>query len=58
MSFLQQAIRDGKRLVTVYWLDAVIKQEKKLKAPWKVIHLPRSPRYIPAKDEVSYHVHF
>ena len=40
---VEQAIRDGKRLVTVYWLDAVIKGEKKMRVPWRVIHLPRSP---------------
>lgn len=49
-----QAIRDGKRLVTVYWLDAVLKEEKKVRPPWRVIHLPRSPRYIPVSDEVDF----
>lgn len=49
---VDQAIRDGKRLVTVYWLDAVIKTEKKLKVPWRVIHVPRSPRFLPANEEV------
>lgn len=48
--FVEQAIRDGKRLVTVYWLDAVIKGEKKMRVPWRVIHLPRSPRFLPAKE--------
>lgn len=51
---VEQAIRDGKRLVTVYWLDAVLKDEKKVKPPWRVIHLPRSPRFIPASDEVCF----
>lgn len=50
---VEQAIRDGKRVVTVYWLDAVIKGEKKMRVPWRVIHLPRSPRFLPAKEVTS-----
>ena len=45
-----QAIRDGKRLVTIYWIDAILRSERKLKAPWRAFHLPRSLRYLPAKE--------
>jgi PAX-interacting protein 1 len=38
-----QAIREGKRLVTVYWLNDIV-VKKKVMPPWKAIHFP-----LPAK---------
>lgn len=38
-SFCSQALRDGKRCVTAYWLsDVVVKQH--VLPPWQAIHLP------------------
>eukprot|EP00094_Tigriopus_californicus_P005485 TCALIF_05287-PA protein Name:"Similar to PAXIP1 PAX-interacting protein 1 (Homo sapiens)" AED:0.10 eAED:0.10 QI:0/0.6/0.5/1/1/1/6/134/1359 len=43
---VQQAVREGKRLVTTYWLnDTVVR--KKVGPPWKAIHFPLPPNFTP-----------
>lgn len=43
---IPQAIREGKRLVTTYWLnDTVVR--KKVGPPWKAIHFPLPPNFVP-----------
>lgn len=38
-SVVQQAMREGKRCVTAYWLNDVLLQ-KKMRAPWQALHFP------------------
>ena len=38
----KQALKEGKRLVNLYWIDDVLKKENKMKAPWRAWHLPKS----------------
>ena len=35
----QQGAREGKRLITVHWLNDIVVRKKVL-APWKAIHFP------------------
>ena len=42
-----QALKEGKRLVTVYWLNDIV-VKKKVVPPWKAIHFP-----MPAKQVIS-----
>ena len=35
----QQALREGKRIVTSYWLNDVVAR-KKVMPPWKAVHFP------------------
>lgn len=37
----ERAVREGKRLINIYWLDDVLKEEK-MRPPWRAWHLPRS----------------
>ena len=39
----QQALREGKRLVTKYWLEDIVSEQANL-PPWKALHFP-----LPAK---------
>ena len=39
--FYLQALKEGKRCITVYWLNDTLK-ERKLRPPYKVWHLPRA----------------
>ena len=39
----QQALREGKRLVTVRWLNDVVVR-KKVQPPWKAVHFPLPPK--------------
>ena len=39
----QQALREGKRLITCYWLNDIV-VKKRLVPPWKAVHFP-----LPAK---------
>ena len=39
----QQALREGKRLVTVRWLNDVV-VKKKVLPPWKAVHFPLPPK--------------
>jgi PAX-interacting protein 1 len=38
-----QALREGKRLVTIYWLNDIVVNRKVL-PPWKAIHFPLPPK--------------
>ena len=38
-SVSSQALREGKRLVTIYWLNDIVAHRKVL-PPWKAIHFP------------------
>ena len=40
----QQALREGKRLVTSYWLNDII-CKKKVLPPWKAVHFPLPQKY-------------
>lgn len=40
----QQAIREGKRLVSAFWLNDVVVRERMV-PPWLAIHLPMACRY-------------
>ena len=37
----ERALKEGKRLINIYWLDDVLKEEK-MRPPWRAWHLPRS----------------
>ncbi|RWS17496.1 PAX-interacting protein 1-like protein [Dinothrombium tinctorium] len=37
---VEQALKEGKRVVTIFWLNDVL-EAKKLKPPWKSWHLPK-----------------
>jgi PAX-interacting protein 1 len=39
LQFICQALRDGKRLVTAYWLNDVLVKHK-LSPPWMAVHFP------------------
>ena len=39
----QTAIRENKRLVTIYWLNDIV-VKKKVTPPWKAIHFPLPPK--------------
>lgn len=39
----QQALREGKRLVTCYWLNDIV-VKKKVSPPWKAAHFPLPPK--------------
>ena len=39
-------MREGKRLVTVYWLNDIILR-KKVTPPWKAVHFPLPPNFSP-----------
>ncbi len=40
----QQALREGRRLVTAPWLSDIISR-KKVMPPWKAVHFPLPPKY-------------
>ena len=40
-----QALRDGKRLVTVFWLNDIV-VKKNVLPPWKAIHFPLPAKYV------------
>ena len=42
-SVATQALREGKRLVTVFWLNDIV-VKKIVVPPWKAIHFPLPPR--------------
>ena len=42
LAIAQQALREGKRLVTCYWLNDII-LKKKVCPPWKAVHFPLPP---------------
>ena len=39
----QQALREGKRLVTIRWLNDIVAR-KKVCPPWKAVHFPLPPK--------------
>jgi PAX-interacting protein 1 len=46
---VDQAIKDGKRVVTLQWLNDVISVKKKATAPWEALHIP--PQYTLVKEK-------
>lgn len=42
-SISNQALREGKRLVTIYWLNDIVRNRKVL-PPWMAIHFPLPPK--------------
>ena len=40
-----QALREGKRLVTVFWLNDIV-VKKNVLPPWKAIHFPLPAKYV------------
>ena len=40
----QQALREGKRLVSIYWLNDIIVR-KIVCPPWKAVHFPLPAKY-------------
>ena len=43
----QQALREGKRIVTSYWLNDVVAR-KKVTPPWKAVHFPLPKEWVKA----------
>ena len=39
----QQALREGKRLVTIRWLNDIV-AKRKVCPPWKAVHFPLPPK--------------